>query len=143
MNCSHGTCVPTAAKAVLNSGDLQSLLASGSVTVTTSGSGVQATNIIVSAPVSWSTASNLTLESWKSITVSQPLAVSGSGGLSLDTDNGGSGGVLSFGTKGDVTFASLASSLTVNGTAYTLVNSLAGLGERRRGQRERKFCTGW
>jgi len=37
MNCSAGACAPTATKAVLNGGDLETLLSSGDVTVTTTG----------------------------------------------------------------------------------------------------------
>ena len=39
MTCSGGVCAPTAADANLNVADLQNLLASGSVEVTTSGCG--------------------------------------------------------------------------------------------------------
>ena len=42
MTCSGGVCAPTAKSAVLNAGDLETLLASGNVSVTTTGSGVQA-----------------------------------------------------------------------------------------------------
>ena len=42
MTCSAGICAPTAANAVLNVSDLETLLASGNVTVTTTGTGVQA-----------------------------------------------------------------------------------------------------
>ena len=42
MTCSGGVCAPTAAGAVLNRSDLATPLAAGHVTVTTTGSGVQA-----------------------------------------------------------------------------------------------------
>ena len=48
--------------AVLNTGDLQTMLASGNLAVTTTGSGVQAKDIIVASGFSWSTCTTLALE---------------------------------------------------------------------------------
>jgi hypothetical protein len=42
MSCASGVCAPTASDAVPNVGDLESLLASGNVEVTTTGSEVEA-----------------------------------------------------------------------------------------------------
>ena len=53
MSCSGGVCQPTASDAVLNVTDLETLLAAGSVTVTTTGSGVQANNIDLTAKLGW------------------------------------------------------------------------------------------
>src|SRR5579863_10017482 len=48
MTCASGICAPTATDAVLNVGDLEAMLSSGSAEVTTTGSGsVQADNIEV------------------------------------------------------------------------------------------------
>src|SRR5580700_9177352 len=60
MTCSGGVCAPTATDAVLNVGDLENLLAAGGVTVTTTGSGVQADNLDVNAALSWSSTATLT-----------------------------------------------------------------------------------
>ena len=49
------------------------------------------------------------------------------GGLSASTNDGGSGGTFAFIKKGSVTFAELSSSLTINGTAYTLESNIADL----------------
>ncbi|MGD0192494.1 MAG: hypothetical protein ABSD74_17285 [Rhizomicrobium sp.] len=127
MSCTAGICSPTSTNAVLNASELQTMLASGNVTVSTTGSGVQADNIAVKAPFSWSSANALTLDAYDSIAVSGSVTVSGSGGLSLATNDGGSGGVLSFGLKGNVAFAGLSNALTINGTPYTLVGSIAAL----------------
>lgn len=127
MNCSRGTCTPTTAQAVLNAGDLETMLASGNVSVSTTGSGVQASSIKVSAAVAWSSTKALTFDAWKSIEIDKAISVTGTGGLSLKTNDGGSGGALSFGSRGNVTFQSLSSGLTINGLSYTLVNSVAGL----------------
>ncbi|HEX3666074.1 MAG TPA: GLUG motif-containing protein [Rhizomicrobium sp.] len=128
MSCSAGVCQPTAADAVLNAGDLQNLLASGNVTVTTTGSGVQATNIDVSGKLRWS-ADTLTLDAYQSLNVTAPVMINGKSGLSILTNDGGTGGELAFLGKGHVTFKKLSGKLTINATAYTLVNSIASLAE--------------
>src|SRR5205814_3708361 len=124
MSCSNGVCEPTAKNAVLNAGDLETLLASGNVSVTTTGTGVEAKNIDIKTAVSWSTASALLLQAHQSITIDQPVSVQSLAAVTLTT---GSKGTLSFGKHGNVTFANLSSGLTINGTAYTLENSIASL----------------
>ena len=128
MSCSNGVCVPTAADAVLNVSDLETMLASGNATVTTTGAGsVQASDIDVSAGISWVSSGVLSLIAWRSLEIKKPIAVNGASGLSVATNSGGAGGMFYFGPKGNVTFLDLASSLTINGTAYTFVNSVASL----------------
>jgi hypothetical protein len=124
--CSNGVCMPTALNAVLNSGDLETMLASGNVAVTTTGSGgVQAKDIRVSTPFSWNTGSVLTLDAWRSLTIDRPISIQGEGGTALTTNDGGKNGLLSFGKKGNVTFANLSSSLLIDGSPYTLVDTIA------------------
>ncbi|MGH7224418.1 MAG: hypothetical protein ACRELF_14405, partial [Gemmataceae bacterium] len=127
MSCSGGVCAPTAKDAVLNVGDLESLLASGNVEVTTTGSGVQAKNIDIDAALSWSATSTLSLDAHDSIAVDKPVTVAGLSGLSIATNDGGTGGTFSFGKKGHVTFQNLSSLLAINGTVYTLVGTIAAL----------------
>jgi hypothetical protein len=129
MNCVSGVCTPTAADAVLNVGDLTTMLASGNVTVNTAkGSLAQKVeDIIVAAPFNWASANGLTLDAYRSVTVDQPVAVNGSAAVVLTTDDGGTKGTLSFGSTGSVSFLGTSNSLTVNGTPYTLVNSIASL----------------
>ncbi|HWY15902.1 MAG TPA: hypothetical protein VNX86_12265 [Rhizomicrobium sp.] len=129
MTCSGGVCAPTAANAVLNTGDLENLLATGNVEVTTTGAGVQANVIDVKAAFGWTNSSALSLDARKSITIDQPVSVSGVATLTLTTNDGGKHGTLSFGKKGNVTFSSLSSRLTINGGSYTLLNSVKGLAE--------------
>jgi hypothetical protein len=126
ISCSGGVCTPTAADAVLNVSDLESYLASGSLEVTTTGSGVQANNIDVTAPFSWSAANTLTLDAFRSVTVSAAVTDGGNGGLSLTTRDGGVRGGLTF-SGGDITVANTSSALTIDGKSYTLVNSIAAL----------------
>jgi len=125
MTCSGGVCAPTAKSAMLNVGDLETLLASGNVTVTTTGTGVQADDINVKVALSWSSTGALSLLANKSVTVDNPVSVAGLGGLTVTT--GGKTGTFSFGKRGNVTFANLSSQLTINGTAYTLVGDIKTL----------------
>ena len=64
MSCTGGVCSPTAKNAVLNVGDLTTMLASGSVSVNT-GTGslpAQVEDIIVAATFNWGSANALTLD---------------------------------------------------------------------------------
>ncbi|HEX4160746.1 MAG TPA: hypothetical protein VHY79_19920 [Rhizomicrobium sp.] len=126
MSCSGGVCQPTASEAVLNAGDLETLLAAGNVTVTTTASGVQADNIDVTAKLGWS-AKALTLDAHRSISVTELVTVRGRGGLSVLTKDGGSDGELAFSGNGHVTFRNLTDSLSINGVSYRLENSIASL----------------
>jgi hypothetical protein len=125
MSCSGGVCAPTAKGAVLNVGDLETLLAIGNVTVTTTGTGVQAADINIRASVTWSSGSVLGLDANRSIAIDQPVSVTGTGGLTIAT--GGKNGAFFFGSKGNITFANLSSALSINGTSYTLVGDIKTL----------------
>lgn len=126
MSCSGGVCAPTASDAVLNVGDLETLLAAGNVTVTTTGSGVQASNVNIVTKLGWS-ANTLTLDSYQSISVTAPVTAGSIGGLSIQTNDGGGGGELRFSRNGHVTFTAVSGSLAINGVSYTLVNTIASL----------------
>ncbi len=127
MTCSGGVCAPTSNSAVLNVGDLEAMLAAGNVTVVTINSGVQANNIVVTAPFSWTAASSLTLDAYQSITVTGAVKNDGAGGVSLITNDGGSGGALSFFRQGHLSFKNLKDSLSINGTRYKLEKTIKGL----------------
>ncbi len=127
MTCSAGVCTPTAADAVLNAGDLEGLLASGNLKVTTTGARVQANDIRIAAPIAWSSATTLSLDAYKSIAIGKPVTVSGSGGVSLVTNDGGTSGEFSVSGKGRVTFQTLSGTLTINGAAYALVRNVTEL----------------
>src|ERR1700733_7820448 len=127
INCSAGVCSPTAASAVLNISDLETLLASGNVEITTTGTGVEANNIDVEAAVAWSGPNALSLDAYQSITISKHIAIAGQSGLSLTTNDGGSGGALLFETNGSVHFKKLSSTLTINSATYTLVGNISTL----------------
>ena len=124
MKCSAGVCSPAFANAVLNVGDLENLLASGSIVVTTTGNGVQAKDILVSAALTWSSSNTLTLDAYRSLAIGSAVSVTGAGGMSLLTNDGGSGGTLSFAGGSNISFSKLSSALSINGASYTLVNSV-------------------
>ncbi|MGH6888439.1 MAG: GLUG motif-containing protein [Rhizomicrobium sp.] len=127
MTCANGVCAPTADKAVLNAGDLETLLASGNVEITTTGTGVQSNDITFKVPVTWSSSSVLTLDARKSITVDRPISISGLAGLTVVTNDGSRKGTFEFGPKGNVTFANLASTLSIDGAAYSLAGDIKTL----------------
>jgi hypothetical protein len=127
MSCSGGVCAPTAKNAVLNVGDLENLLSSGNVEVTTTGSGIQAGDIQIDAPLTWSSTGALALDAYQSVLVERLLSVTGQGGLSITTNDGGSEGYFGFLKKGHVTFSNLSGALTINGSAYALAGDIATL----------------
>jgi hypothetical protein len=129
MICSAGVCTPTRKSAILNITDLQNMLAASSVKVTT-GSGALASetsDIDVNMAVTWGGTSTLTLDAYHSIALNRAVSITGNGGLALVTNDGGSGGALTFLKYGAVTFWSLSSSLSINGATYTLVGNIATL----------------
>ena len=127
-------------------------LANGDVTIRTTASGNTVTgaaassganpgcngDIVVAAPISWTSGQALTLDAYHSVQVN--AAVSGSGtnasgtnasgtgaGLVITTNDGGSGGSLSFGGGGSVTLPT-SGRLMVGGHGYTLINNLQAVG---------------
>lgn len=125
VTCSTGTCIATAKSAILNVGDLAGMLATGDVSVQ---SGSAAGDIEHFSTLSWTSASRLTLDAFRSIVIAKPLTAAGSGALTLTTNDGGSGGTLSFRSPGRIIFWDLNSSLVIDGASYTLVSDLATLG---------------
>lgn len=124
VTCSAGVCTATASTAVLNVGDLQIMLASSSVKVV---SGSVARDIEIAAALTWASSNGLTLDAHSNITIDQPVSVAGPGGFTLLTRDGGHYGGLLFDPTGNVTFLGLSNPLSINGHAYTLVNSIASL----------------
>jgi hypothetical protein len=127
MTCSGGVCSPTATNAVLNAGDLETLLASGNVMVTTTGANAQANDIRVEAPFAWSSTSALSLVAYESVLIYQPISVTGAGGVSLAPAGNGDFGRLLFAEKGHLSFQNLSSPVSLYGKAYTLVSGVSGI----------------
>jgi hypothetical protein len=122
--CAAGTCVPTAKRANLNVGDLESLLAESDVTVNT---GAGAVTIEVASPLFWTSTHRLTLNADYNVNIKSSVSVQGTAGLTVNYDNGSAGGELQFFPNGWITFGDTSSSLIVNGNSYVLVRDLATL----------------
>ncbi len=119
--------LPRPSNSTLNSGTSVTLQttatgASGPGTVNSSGNG----DIYVDAALSWHSAANLTLDAYHSVFVDAPIAVTGTGSLTVLTNDGGTGGDLFF-DGGHASFTKPAAALSINGASYTLVNNIATL----------------
>jgi hypothetical protein len=117
MSCTAGVCTPTSQNANLNATDLANMLAIGDATVKTTS---QAKDIEIDAALSWISASRLTVDSYRAITVGKFVSIKGPGALTLMTDDGGTGGDLDFENAGRIAFWDMSSSLIINGASYTL-----------------------
>ena len=124
VNCANGVCTATAVNAVLNANDLATLLAAGDLKVQT---GAGALNIVVKAPLSWTSASRLTFEAGLSVQIDKPVSVTGSGAMTITTNEDETTGDLMFDGQGDITFWDTGSSLVINGQNFTLVTDIATL----------------
>lgn len=123
MSCSAGICVPTAKNAVLNAGDLQTMLASSDVTVKT---GAGAVAISIASPLTWGNSTRLTLAAQHGVSVRSTVIVEGPGALTITLQDSAAG-AFNFYPGGSITFWDTASSLIINGNTYALVNDLATL----------------
>jgi hypothetical protein len=124
VRCKAGVCRATAAQAVLSVKMLRNLLAKSPVSVV---SGHAAKDIQIAAPLTWVSSNTLTLDAFRSIIVVKPVSDAGAAGLTLITNDGGTGGTLYFGTKANVSFLGTSNILSINGSFYTLVNHVAEL----------------
>jgi filamentous hemagglutinin family protein len=116
-------------------------LASGNVTLqTTSGAasftGVGAVgttaagvgDIIVAAPLSWSSNQTLTLDAYHGVTVNAAITATGAtAGLTIMTNDGGTGGRFTVAAGSPVTLSGASAALTINSHLYTLITSAAGI----------------
>jgi mucin-19 len=122
---SSGVYTPSGDNSVLNVGDLEAALGTTSITVTTGNTGSQTGDITVMAPIAWS-ANTLTLDAYHSIYIDAAMTATGTAGLQLFTNDGGTGGGYFF-NGGNVTFANTSEALAINGNSYVLADNLAGL----------------
>ena len=123
-NCTAGVCTPTGPNANVSVHDLKRLLAHSDVKIVT---GQGATTIGVLDPMSWASSHRLTLDANQSIHVRAPVVVEGTGGVTLITNDGSTGGDYEFRAPGLITFWDLSSSLVINGNSYTLLRDLKSL----------------
>lgn len=124
VSCAAGTCTATARFAVLNAGDLATMLAASNVTLA---SGALAEDVKLRTAFSWAGASRLTIDSHRAIVIGRPLTVAGSGALTLITNDGGHGGALTFPGDGRIAFWDTSGSLVIDGASYKLAADLATL----------------
>jgi filamentous hemagglutinin family protein len=101
-----------------------------------SGPGVQSSgagDIIVAAPISWTSGKSLTLDAYHSIAFDAGVTVAGGGQVILKTNDGGTGGGYSFAPGDSLVFAAgtgngiAGQGLTINGQAFTLIYTEAQL----------------
>ncbi|HIJ61288.1 MAG TPA: filamentous hemagglutinin N-terminal domain-containing protein [Rhodospirillaceae bacterium] len=93
-------------------------------TASSSGSG----DIIIGSPITWSSNQTLTLDAYHSVLVNANITASGNtAGLTVKTNDGGSGGNLLTGAGASVTLSGTSPTLTINSQAYTLVKTPADL----------------
>jgi hypothetical protein len=104
--------------------DLQKLLAHSDMKIVT---GQGSTGIDVADSFTWVSKHRLTLDANQSINIAVPIVVEGNGGVTLITNDGGSGGDYAFAAPGSLAFWDTTSSLIINGQSFTLVKDIATL----------------
>lgn len=124
VTCSAGVCSATASRAILNVTDLANMLTTSSVILR---SGPDAMDIRFGRPLTWASENSLTLDAYRTIHIGRPLVDSGPAPLALITNDGGTGGTLSFGRHGQISFLGTANSLTIDGNRYRLARNIAEL----------------
>ncbi len=109
---------------ILNVNTLTNALAGANVTVTTGSGGAEAGHITVAAPISWSANTTLTLSAAGEIFIDKDITATGaSAGLALNY--GGANYTLGDGAR--VTLSGANASLSIGGTAYTLIHDVNAL----------------
>jgi len=139
VTCASGVCAPTGGNANLNVSDLVALLASSDITVK---SNAAAPDIGILDPLTWASTHRLTLDAYQSIHVRAPVVVEGTAGVTLTTNDGGSGGDYNFNTatSGAIAFWDNRSSLIINGKSYTLVSNIETLANDIRTRPSRNYA---
>ena len=126
VTCSSGVCTPTGGNANLNTGDLQTMLASADVIVKSNAS---APTLGVLDPLTWASSHRLVLDAYQSLHVRAPIVVEGKAVIVLGTNDGGTNGdyIFETDTSGAITFWDTASTLIINDQRYTLEKDIKSL----------------
>ena len=127
MSCVGGVCTPTASDAVLNADDLTGMLAHHDTTVSTTGSGVEAGDIRITARVRSENSFQLTLGAQGSIVFASHVVVLGNGNVSLASATRNGGPSLFFLNGASLTFVDPSGVLSINGARYRLETTLTEL----------------
>jgi hypothetical protein len=123
-SCTSGVCTPTGPNPNIRVKDLEKLLVQSDIRIVT---GQGATGIGVLDPLTWASSHRLTLDANQSIHIRAPVVVEGTGGVTLITNDGGTGGDYYFDAPGSITFWDTTSSLVINGKTFTLEKDLKTL----------------
>lgn len=83
-------------------------------------------DITIISGISWTSGATLTLDAYHSVAIDANLSTTG-GSVVIKTNDGGTGGELSFGSGDSLTYPTNSGALTINGQAYTLEASPAAL----------------
>jgi filamentous hemagglutinin family protein len=118
----------------INVGTLQTALSAANVTISTGSSGssgAQAGNITVVSPLTWATATTLTMNAVGAIAINAPITITGAGGLALTAtaQPGVTSTGLTFGNGASVDYGAtdLGGRFRLNGVNYKLVYTMAQL----------------
>ncbi len=117
------------AATVINTATLQTALAASNVAITTGAAGSAGSDpgdITIVSPLSWSSATTLTLTAARNININAVVSASGGTGAGFVGTTGASGG-LNFGVGGRIDLASTAS-FSLNGASYTVITNLGSAG---------------
>jgi hypothetical protein len=124
VSCSNGTCTATAASAVLNVAELQSLLGQAPLSIH---SGDLAKDIQIDAEIAWANDNGLLFDCYGSLTINRPITSEATGKIVILTGTGGTGGTYGYGPRGRLTFWDTTTLLLINGTKFPLFNSISSL----------------
>ena len=84
-------------------------------------------DIVIGHAIEWTTSASLTLKAYNAVDVEKNINIDGAGKLVVDTDTSGNGGELLNFEGGSVNFANASADLSIDGTDYTLINTVAKL----------------
>ncbi|MBB6250731.1 beta strand repeat-containing protein [Nitrospirillum iridis] len=126
---SGGTYTGTGSAGFVSSATVQTALATTNVTLQTGPSGFGNGDILVAGAITWSGTNSLTLNAYHDITVSADITHTSGGGAAALAFNPGQGGTGTFDVNqgAKVRLAAPGDSLSMQGLAYTLINTPAQL----------------
>ncbi|MDB5688056.1 MAG: hypothetical protein JWR77_2645 [Rhizorhabdus sp.] len=85
-------------------------------------------DIVIAAPLTWSSANSLTLDAYRAIRVNADVTITGAGKLAFNAASDASGVLLSFAPNRSIRFTAAGNAgraLTINGQSYALIDSFA------------------
>ncbi len=84
-------------------------------------------DIAINAAIAWNSHATLTLDAWRNVVINRTIELQDAGGLTVISNDGSGDGAFSMGPHGEVTFDNLGGALSMDGHAYMIENSVAGL----------------